>query len=44
MMSYGGERAAEAAAVLAQIANREWGLMLMDEVHIAPARMFRKVS
>lgn len=25
------------------IAEREWGLLLMDEVHVVPAQMFRKV-
>ena len=43
MMSYSGDRAVAAQNVLDQIADREWGLMLLDEVHIAPARMFRKV-
>ncbi|MED6119764.1 General transcription and DNA repair factor IIH helicase subunit xpb1 [Stylosanthes scabra] len=26
-----------------EIRNREWGLLLMDEVHVVPAHMFRKV-
>ncbi len=26
-----------------EIASREWGLMILDEVHIAPAEMFKKV-
>jgi DNA excision repair protein ERCC-3 len=25
------------------IRSREWGLLLMDEVHVVPAQMFRKV-
>ena len=25
------------------IKDREWGLMILDEVHVAPAQMFRKV-
>lgn len=25
------------------IEEREWGLLLMDEVHVVPAAMFRKV-
>eukprot|EP00955_Chlamydomonas_euryale_P052963 355337-Chlamydomonas_euryale.AAC.1 len=25
------------------IQDREWGLLLMDEVHVVPAQMFRKV-
>ena len=24
--------------------SREWGLLLLDEVHVVPAQMFRKVS
>jgi len=42
MLSQSGERAEATARVLAQIADREWGLMLLDEVHIAPATKFRK--
>ena len=30
--------------VMALIREREWGLLLMDEVHVVPAQMFRKVS
>ena len=26
-----------------EIASREWGLLLLDEVHVVPAQMFRKV-
>ena len=25
------------------IRGREWGLLLMDEVHVVPAKMFRRV-
>ena len=25
------------------LAGREWGLLLLDEVHVVPAQMFRKV-
>lgn len=31
-------------AVLDFIQNREWGLMILDEVHVAPADMFKKVT
>ena len=24
--------------------SREWGLLLLDEVHVVPAHMFRKVG
>ena len=27
-----------------EIASREWGLLLLDEVHVVPAQMFRKVG
>jgi len=26
------------------IRSREWGLLLLDEVHVVPAAMFRKVG
>lgn len=29
--------------IMAAIRSREWGLLLMDEVHVVPAQMFRKV-
>jgi|LauGreSBDMM110SN_4_FD.fasta_scaffold32290_1 hypothetical protein len=29
---------------MALIREREWGLLLMDEVHVVPAQMFRKVG
>ena len=29
--------------VMEEIAGREWGLLIMDEVHVVPAQMFRKV-
>lgn len=28
---------------MALIGGREWGLLLLDEVHVVPARMFRQV-
>jgi len=43
MISYGGRRSAQSAEVMKAIQNREWGLMLMDEVHVVPAKMFRRV-
>jgi len=43
MVSYGGKRSDKSAAVMDAIRGREWGLMLMDEVHVVPAKMFRKV-
>lgn len=43
MISYGGKRSAQSEGVMAAIRGREWGLMLMDEVHVVPAKMFRRV-
>ena len=43
MISYGGRRSAQSAEVMNAIQSREWGLMLMDEVHVVPAKMFRRV-
>ena len=30
--------------VMDEISSREWGLLLLDEVHVVPAQMFRKVQ
>mmetsp|Transcript_8002 Transcript_8002/g.16022 ORF Transcript_8002/g.16022 Transcript_8002/m.16022 type:complete len:795 (-) Transcript_8002:1040-3424(-) len=43
MISYGGQRSDKSAEVMNVIRGREWGLLLMDEVHVVPAKMFRKV-
>jgi len=43
MISYSGVRSDKAAAVMKAIQGREWGLLLMDEVHVVPAKMFRRV-
>ena len=43
MIAYTGRRSEEAAKVMEQISGREWGLILLDEVHVVPAQMFRKV-
>ncbi|KKA26590.1 hypothetical protein TD95_005176 [Thielaviopsis punctulata] len=37
------ERAHESAKMMKFLQNREWGLMLLDEVHVVPANMFRRV-
>ena len=44
MIAYSGNRSEESQKVMSAIANREWGLLLLDEVHVVPANMFRKVS
>ncbi|KAL7547086.1 hypothetical protein ACHAWF_010399, partial [Thalassiosira exigua] len=43
MISYGGARSDKSAEVMRAIQSREWGLLLMDEVHVVPAKMFRRV-
>ena len=32
-----------AVQVMEEIQSREWGLLLLDEVHVVPAHMFRRV-
>ncbi len=43
MIAFRGRRSEESERILAGIRSREWGLMLLDEVHVVPAAMFRKV-
>jgi len=43
MISYSGKRSDQSQKIMDQITSREWGLLLMDEVHVVPAKMFRKV-
>eukprot|EP00815_Leptocylindrus_aporus_P005695 CAMPEP_0116053682 /NCGR_PEP_ID=MMETSP0322-20121206/2345_1 /TAXON_ID=163516 /ORGANISM="Leptocylindrus danicus var. apora, Strain B651" /LENGTH=763 /DNA_ID=CAMNT_0003536917 /DNA_START=210 /DNA_END=2502 /DNA_ORIENTATION=+ len=43
MISYGGKRSDKSKQVMDIIKSREWGLLLMDEVHVVPAKMFRRV-
>ena len=43
MIAFQGRRSEESERILASIRGREWGLMLLDEVHVVPAAMFRKV-
>jgi len=43
MVAFGGNRAAKSADVMKLIQSREWGCLLLDEVHVVPAKMFRKV-
>ncbi|KHO02008.1 Xeroderma pigmentosum group B protein (XP-B) [Metarhizium album ARSEF 1941] len=37
------ERAYKSAKMMDFLQQREWGLMLLDEVHVVPAQMFRRV-
>ena len=43
MMAASGKRSAETASILASISSQEWGLLILDEVHVVPARLFRRV-
>ncbi|KAL9257387.1 General transcription and DNA repair factor IIH helicase subunit XPB2-like protein [Drosera capensis] len=43
MVAFGGKRSEESEKIIEEIRNREWGLLLMDEVHVVPVHMFRKV-
>lgn len=43
MIAFGGRRSEESQRIIDDIRSREWGLLLMDEVHVVPAQMFRKV-
>ena len=43
MMCHAGKRSRTGELMLSAIREREWGLMILDEVHVAPADMFQKV-
>ena len=43
MVAYTGRRAEGAARVMEALSSREWGLLILDEVHVVPAAMFRRV-
>jgi DNA excision repair protein ERCC-3 len=38
MLSFTGKRNETVRRIIEQIRNREWGLMILDEVHVAPAK------
>jgi DNA excision repair protein ERCC-3 len=42
MISYSGKRAYDAQKMMDFIKSREWGFVLLDEVHVVPADMFKK--
>lgn len=44
MMGKTEGRAFDTQKVMDFLKNREWGLMILDEVHVAPANIFRKVT
>jgi DNA excision repair protein ERCC-3 len=43
MVAFGGRRAEESEMILSVLENVEWGLAILDEVHVVPAKMFRNV-
>lgn len=43
MMAYAGKRSYEAQKMMDYVCSREWGLLILDEAHVIPADMFRKV-
>lgn len=43
MISHSGRRAAESERMLNELKKKEWGLLLLDEVHVVPANVFRRV-
>lgn len=42
MIAKTGRRAHDAEKVMQFLRSREWGFLLLDEVHVVPAEMFRK--
>ena len=44
MITAGGNRAHDTREYLDWVYGKEWGLMILDEVHVVPAKMFRKVG
>lgn len=43
MIAYGGKRSHDAHRMMNFIENTEWGFMILDEVHVVPANVFRRV-
>ncbi|KAF2483342.1 P-loop containing nucleoside triphosphate hydrolase protein [Neohortaea acidophila] len=44
MVTQNTRRAYDSQQVMDFIMSREWGLMVLDEVHVVPAEMFRRVT
>jgi DNA excision repair protein ERCC-3 len=42
MIAYSGKRAYDAQKMMEFLQSREWGFVLLDEVHVVPADMFKK--
>jgi DNA excision repair protein ERCC-3 len=43
MLCHTGKRAEDGDELIEAIRSREWGLLVLDEVHVAPAKMFSRV-
>lgn len=43
MLTFSGKRAYDAQQMMDFIKSKQWGFMLLDEVHVVPAEMFSKV-
>lgn len=43
MITHSQKRSYEAEQTMKWIQEQEWGIMVLDEVHTIPARMFRRV-
>ena len=43
MVTHSGKRAYDTSKMMKFLEGREWGMLLLDEVHVVPANMFRKV-
>eukprot|EP00771_Trimastix_marina_P001846 gnl/Trimastix_PCT/2951.p1 GENE.gnl/Trimastix_PCT/2951~~gnl/Trimastix_PCT/2951.p1 ORF type:complete len:780 (+),score=291.36 gnl/Trimastix_PCT/2951:43-2382(+) len=43
MLTFAGQRAAHSARIMQELESREWGLVVLDEVHVVPAHVFRRV-
>ena len=44
MVTQKGRRSHDAQKMMEFMTGREWGLMILDEVHVVPAEVFRKVT
>ena len=44
MVAHERNRSHDAQKMMDFLTGREWGLMILDEVHVVPANMFRKVT
>lgn len=43
MITHSGKRAWDTAKMIEFVNQTEWGLLILDEVHVVPANVFRKV-